>query len=426
MIPRWTEIFQKGHHRDMRKTRYMIAAALLAAVMVLSGCQEAKVVENGGVETPGETEAVTSETEETTTEATTAETTTTTTKATTTTTTTTTAASTTEDEDLPAVTTASGSETPVAVTAATAAQSPSGTSSGTAHTPAAPASTTAPQTAAQTYATTLAHVSGYRYGSTKYEIKHDFDYMRDLNTDFVGWLKVDDTPIDLPILQASDNKFYLEHDFWGNYDYTKVGCSFADCHVPITETSRPDNIVIYGHNIRTGAGLAKLTNYYPARYGSLNFYITHPLISFECLDGGKSQYVVFAGMFVNTQTKHGDVFNYYQIREFTSESLFYRYFEAVFDRSVFYNPDLDIKYGDKFLTLSTCFYPFGANVDTRFVVFARQIRKGETSVSTLNAYSNRSPLYFDYYYQVNGGSWAGRKWSESLIQGYSEWKKTHP
>lgn len=410
----------------MRKTRYMIAAALLAAVMVLSGCQEAKVVENGGVETPGETEAVTSETEETTTEATTAETTTTTTKATTTTTTTTTAASTTEDEDLPAVTTASGSETPVAVTAATAAQSPSGTSSGTAHTPAAPASTTAPQTAAQTYATTLAHVSGYRYGSTKYEIKHDFDYMRDLNTDFVGWLKVDDTPIDLPILQASDNKFYLEHDFWGNYDYTKVGCSFADCHVPITETSRPDNIVIYGHNIRTGAGLAKLTNYYPARYGSLNFYITHPLISFECLDGGKSQYVVFAGMFVNTQTKHGDVFNYYQIREFTSESLFYRYFEAVFDRSVFYNPDLDIKYGDKFLTLSTCFYPFGANVDTRFVVFARQIRKGETSVSTLNAYSNRSPLYFDYYYQVNGGSWAGRKWSESLIQGYSEWKKTHP
>jgi len=247
--------------------------------------------------------------------------------------------------------------------------------------------------------------------------------MRDLNSDFVGWLTVADTPIDLPILQASDNKFYLEHDFWGAYDYTKVGCSFADCHVPITETSRPDNIVIYGHNIRTGAGLAKITNYYPARYGSLNFYITHPIVNFECIDGTQSQYVVFAGMFVNTSTKHGDVFNYYQFRDFTSESLFYSYFEAVFDRSVFYNPDLDIKYGDKFLTLSTCYYPFGANIDTRFVVFARQIRKGETQVSTLNAYTNRSPLYFDYYYQVNGGSWGGRKWPTSLIAGYSDWLK---
>jgi sortase B len=422
-MPVVTEIFQKGYHREMRKTRIMIVAAALAAVMALSGCQESKVVET----VPPETTPVTTVTEETTTEAVTSETTTTTTKATTTTTTTTTAAETTPAETEPAVTTtASGTGTPVAVTAATAAQNPSGVSTGGSHTPAAPAATTAPQTAAQTYATTLAHVSGYRYGSTKYEIKHDFEYMRDLNSDFVGWLKVDDTPIDLPILQASDNKFYLEHDFWGNYDYTKVGCSFADCHVPITETSRPDNVVIYGHNIRTGAGLAKLTNYYPARYGSLNFYITHPIISFESLDGGKSQYVVFAGMFVNTQTKHGDVFNYYQIREFTSESLFYRYFEAVFDRSVFYNPDLDVQYGDDILTLSTCFYPFGANVDTRFVVFARRIRKGETSVSTLNAYTNRSPLYFDYYYQVNGGSWAGRKWPESLIKGYSEWKKTHP
>ena len=65
----------------------------------------------------------------------------------------------------------------------------------------------------------------------------------------------------------------------------------------------------------------------------------------------------------------------------------------------------------------------GADVDTRFVVFARELRSGEKTVSTANAYTNRSPLYFDYYYKVNGGSWQGRKWSESLMQGYSAWKK---
>ena len=407
----------------MRKTRNTVIAAVLAATMLLSGCQEQQqVVENGGIDTVTETEPVT----ETTTTA--AETTTeaaTTTKETTKKTTTTTKAPESEAEPEETTTAAATTAAPAQVTVGTAALSPSGNSVSVS--PAVPAATTAgttaPRTAAQAVATTQAHVSGYRYGNTKYEIKHDFDYMRDLNSDFVGWLTVADTPIDLPILQASDNKFYLEHDFWGAYDYTKVGCSFADCHVPITETSRPDNIVIYGHNIRTGAGLAKITNYYPARYGSLNFYITHPIVNFECIDGTQSQYVVFAGMFVNTSTKHGDVFNYYQFRDFTSESLFYSYFEAVFDRSVFYNPDLDIKYGDKFLTLSTCYYPFGANIDTRFVVFARQIRKGETQVSTLNAYTNRSPLYFDYYYQVNGGSWGGRKWPTSLIAGYSDWLK---
>ena len=267
------------------------------------------------------------------------------------------------------------------------------------------------------------HVSGYRYGTTKYAIKHDLTYMRKLNTDFIGWLTIKDTPIDIPVVQATDNKFYLTHDFYGAYDPTKVGTTFADYKVPVTKTQRPDNLVIYGHNIRTGVGLAKITNYYPARYGSLNFYLTHPTFTYESVFGGTSTYVVFAGMFVNTQTKHGAVFNYYKFRNFSSQKQFYQYFEQVFDRSVFYNPDLDIKYGDKFLTLSTCYYPMGADIDTRFVVFARQLRSGEKTIKTTNAYTNKSPLYFDYYYKVNGGKWQGRKWSDSLMQGYAAWKK---
>jgi|GEM_PF-3271256 len=267
------------------------------------------------------------------------------------------------------------------------------------------------------------HTSGYNYGSTIYPFKHDIEYMKKLNSDFIGWLTIADTPIDQPVVQASNNTFYLEHDFYGRYDYSKIGTTFADYHVPVTSTLRPDNLIIYGHNIRTGVGLAKITNYYPARYGSLNFYLKHPTFKYESAYGGQSNYVVFAGMFVNTEKKHGEVFNYFKFRNFSSESQFYRYFEQVFDRSVFYNPDLDIKYGDKFLTLSTCYYPMGADVDTRFVVFARELRSGEKTVSTANAYTNRSPLYFDYYYKVNGGSWQGRKWSESLMQGYSAWKK---
>lgn len=273
------------------------------------------------------------------------------------------------------------------------------------------------------YETTKDHVSGYRGGTNIYPIKHDLEYMKKINKDFIGWLKVNDTPIDIPVMQASDNKFYLEHDFYGRYDKTKVGCIFADSKGKVTKDYRPQNLIIYGHNIRTGVGLAKITNYYPARYGSLNFYKKNPVIKYESIYGGQSQYVVFAGMYVNTETKHGDVFQYHKFRNFTSKNTFYQFFEAVFDRSVFYNPDIDIKPDDVFLTLSTCYYPMGMDVDTRFVVFARQIRKGEKVVNTQNAYTNPSPLYFDYYYKANGGKWAGRKWSESLMQGYSEWKK---
>jgi len=392
------------------------ASILLAATVFLCSCQENAVVENGNI--PQNVEAQDDTTATTTTTAETEETTTTTTtSATTTAETTTTTAETTE-----ATTAATTAATTVTATQSqTAAQQAAG--NGGAGT--AVATTTKKQTT-KTAAVTKAkeHVSGYRGGNTYPEIKHDLEYMYELNTDFIGWLTVKDTPIDVPVVQATDNKFYLEHDFYGRYDYTKVGTTFADWHIPVTEDGGPDNLVIYGHNIRTGVGLAKITNYYPARYGSLDFYYTHPTVEFESIYGGESTYVVFAGMYVNTQTKHGPVFNYYKFRDFGSKSTFYQYFEAVFDRSVFYNPELDIAYDDEFLTLSTCYYPMGMNVDTRFVIFARKLREGESAkIDTSKAYINKSPLYFDYYYKVNGGSWAGRKWDKSLMKGYSKWLK---
>ncbi len=391
--------------KKIMKTQKRFAARavslVLAATILLGSCQESTIVENGDIDNIAATE----ETTTTTTEATTTTTTTTTKATTTTTSATTTEATTTTTEE---TTTASA----VQQTAAPAA-----------------AASTAAQTAAATattkkITTVKEHVSGYRGGSSYPEIKHDLEYMYELNTDFIGWLTIKDTPIDVPVVQATDNKFYLEHDFYGRYDTTKVGTTFADWHVPVTEDGGPDNLVIYGHNIRTGVGLAKITNYYPDRYGSLDFYLTHPTFEYESIYGGESTYVVFAGMYVNTQTKHGSVFNYYKFRNFNSKDTFYQYFEAVFDRSVFYNPALDIAYDDEFITLSTCYYPMGMDVDTRFVVFARKLREGESAkIDVSEAYINKSPLYFDYYYTVNGGSWAGRKWSKKLIQGYSAWLK---
>lgn len=399
--------------RKQKRAAQKQLALLLAASLLFSGCQENTVVENGDL--PQSIEAQNDLTQTTTeAETTTVPETTTTTKQTTTTTRQTTTTTTTTAETTSATTTSATAST---VSAAPGTAAPS-TNANTAAATAAPTNQTA---AAIT--TTHVHISGYRGGTDYPAFKHDLKYMYDLNTDFIGWLKIEDTPIDLPIVQATDNKFYLEHDFYGRYDTTKVGTSFADYHIPVTEDGGPQNLVIYGHNIRTGVGLAKITNYYPARYGSLDFYLTHPTVSYESVYGGESTYVVFAGMFVNTQKAHGPVFNYYKFRNFDSKDIFYQYFEAVMDRSVFYNPALDVSYGDEILTLSTCYFPLGA-IETRFVLFARKLREGESaSIDVSKAYTNPSPLYFDYYYAVNGGSWAGRKWPQSLIRGYADWVK---
>ena len=107
------------------------------------------------------------------------------------------------------------------------------------------------------------------------------------------------------------------------------------------------------------------------------------------------------------------------------------------DRSLFFT-DVDLEYGDELLTLSTCYYPLTKDAaDTRFVVFARRVREGESAeVDTSKAVENSNPLYFDTYYKMNGGSWNGRNWDADpdstdtskthlKIKGFEEYYKSH-
>ena len=69
---------------------------------------------------------------------------------------------------------------------------------------------------------------------------------------------------------------------------------------------------------------------------------------------------------------------------------------------MFYNPDVDLQYGDEVIVLSTCDFTTFAHVkDIRFVVFARRVREGESEeVDTSKYYVNPDPLFYDYYYSV--------------------------
>ncbi len=252
------------------------------------------------------------------------------------------------------------------------------------------------------------------------------------NSDLIGWIRVPGTPIDYAVAQFLDNSFYLSHGY--DKEELRNGIPFIDWQCQFTTRTRPANIIIYGHNMMEGPSFAKVTTYCPwyqkninkAGNGySLKQYTENPVIYFNTVWDKTGSYKVFAGMFTNTQEEHGEVFYYYRQRTIANEGEFYDYIGKIMDRSQFYT-DVDLEYGDELLTLSTCYYPFGQNVDTRFVLFARRVREGESEeVDISKAYINKDPLYFDYWYKVYGGSWGGRTWDTSKVKGFDEYYKAH-
>lgn len=258
------------------------------------------------------------------------------------------------------------------------------------------------------------------------EVNPDFLPLLEQNKDVIGWITVGDPEkpfIDNIVVQGEDNDFYLDHNI--NGEKNVGGTVFADYREKITPEHTPANIILYGHNVQSGEYFAKLTRYFGDRvlsYGQdegLEWYKKYPTITFNTLYRN-STYKIFAGMLVNTEEKDGEVFYYLEGRKFSNKDEFDNYIAQILDRSTFYT-DVDLKYGDNLITLSTCILDYG--IDARWVIFGREVREGEDpTVDVSKAYENPDPLYFDFlykaYYNYYGSSWGGRKWDENMIYDY--------
>ena len=90
------------------------------------------------------------------------------------------------------------------------------------------------------------------------------------NADMVGWIQIEGTKIDYPVMQTpADPNYYLKHDF--EKHYTDYGCPFmqADCDA----LAPSDNLIIYGHNMKDGSMFADL-----AKYRSNDFWQNHKTV----------------------------------------------------------------------------------------------------------------------------------------------------
>ena len=180
------------------------------------------------------------------------------------------------------------------------------------------------------------------------------------NNDMVGWIKVEDTNINYPVMQSIDEpNFYLKHKF--DKTYSAYGCPYVQENCDVQKPS--DNIIIYGHHMNDGSmftGLMKFTD--------KDFWENHKTIEFDTLTD-RNQYEVIAVFKTVVYTDSEDSFKYYEFTDAENEEEFNEYFAKCKELSL-YDTGVTAEYGDKLISLSTCEY---SHSNGRLVVVAKRV-----------------------------------------------------
>lgn len=233
------------------------------------------------------------------------------------------------------------------------------------------------------------------------------------NPDTRAWIKITGTSVNNVVVKTYDNDYYLKHDFYKNDSIS--GTVFSSYLNKWDGTD--DNLILYGHNMISGEFFAHVTHYVPngASREPLAFYKVHPTVMLATPDGGCATYKIFAGVLANTQSEYGEVFDYVDKTRFSGKDDFNSFVTGIMERSWFFT-DVDLTYGDQLLTMSTCLWPLGKSIETRWVLFARKVRPGESeSVDVTVAKVNQNPRLFTLFYQ--------RMYGASSWNGICEWDK---
>ncbi len=175
----------------------------------------------------------------------------------------------------------------------------------------------------------------------------DFEALRAINSDIVGWIRIEGTDIDYPIVQAGDNDYYLRHLFSG--EVNRAGCIFLDCGNS-GDFSDP-NSVIYGHHLKNGTMFTELL-----KYKKQDFYDAHPTALL--LTPGQNYEVQFFSGYVSA------VDGFAWDLDFLDGDAFLDW-QGKTKRKSLFSSDFFPTAGDRVITLSTCSYEFN---NARFVL----------------------------------------------------------
>ena len=189
-------------------------------------------------------------------------------------------------------------------------------------------------------------------------ILYQDDAVYELNNDLAGWLYIEGAGIDYPVMYTPRNEqYYLRKNF--EKTYATGGCLF----IGKTWSEDSNQTIIYGHNMHDGSMFGHLHEYKSKEYA-----LEHSIIHFDTLHETREYEVVAAFYGKVYKVDETGVFRYYRYTDLSTEAKFNEFMKNV-RRAAIYDTGVDVQFGDRLLTLSTCSYYTN---EGRFVVVARQ------------------------------------------------------
>ena len=195
----------------------------------------------------------------------------------------------------------------------------------------------------------------------------DFDSLRALNEDVIGWIMQDGTEINFPIVQGEDNEYYLTHLYTGAVNRT--GSIFADAGNSPYFTDMCT--YLYGHNRKNGSMFASLPNYLDAAY-----YAAHPTLTII------TPYEDYVAEVFACVRESADQEQTWRIKQFSRRTEYEDFVQSILDRSQL-ETGIVPQWGDQLLALCTCTNEVH---EERYIVFARMrpiVYASDESVSVM-------------------------------------------
>ena len=187
----------------------------------------------------------------------------------------------------------------------------------------------------------------------------DINNLKQENEDIIGWIQIDNTLIDYPVLQATDNNYYLTRNY--KKEKSKYGSIFAKSECDIKNNN--SNVIIYGHNMKDEQMFNTLL-----KYENKNFYDEHKEIKIatESEESKYSIISVFKSRVFYQDEK--DVFRYYNYTKFDNEEEYNTFIKKCKEIQL-YDTGVSAQYGEQLVTLITCEY---SQVNGRMIVVAKK------------------------------------------------------
>jgi len=205
------------------------------------------------------------------------------------------------------------------------------------------------------------------------EMLSEYAVLYEENPDIIGWLSIEGTNIDYPVMQTpEDENYYLNRDFYEKEN--RNGCLIMDTDSTvgvgcrereyIGGTKPSTNLIIHGHTMKSGLMFGKLSLYEEEAYGK-----EHPIICFDSLYE-KREYELISVFRSQVYKKSDEVFKYYQFFQADTEDEFQTWYRNIKGRAL-YDTGVTAQFGDEFLTLTCCAYHVE---DGRFVVVGKRVK----------------------------------------------------